>query len=383
LRGFQILKKAWDVPLEAIYFFSSRRLINLAIVRELNPETLDFLLMANPGLTLRDFVLRLNLDPAAHESALLGLGFESLDARITHDYFGRFLKPVYQAWLGQWLKNIQSELLAQLAKDRLLLEDYFQEVEVDRPDTALVDLGWKAAVARAVHDLVRQKNPKSGLRGYFFGTFAGAERLIRSGGQVESFFMHLGRPSHRQRVISVHEGLIELLFAAPHGSIVGLKAGPKGMAPIYGGCEYTSKQLAALEEMREGAYRFIEEAAVLIPDYLACAPSDEYVDRCLNQLLLHPTTEQARHLGPMPYRVGYGDSDTPRPFAVPSQKAGWGLSSSQIQAYGQAPWRRGFLAQVSCRQGWLLQIASVLNGIFAAFRSGTFWKSLKWALFRK
>ncbi len=383
LRGLEILKKAWDVPVEAIYFFASRRLINLSAIRELTPETKDFLLMPNPGLTLRDFVLRLNLDPAVYESALLKLGFVSLDERITHDYFGRFSKPAYRAWLGQWMKDIEGELLARLAKDRRLFENYLQEIEVDRPDTALVDIGWKASVAHAVQDLGRRKNPALRLRSYFFGTLAGAERLIHSGGMVQSFFTHLGKPAQRGRLISVHEGMVELLFAAPHGSIVGLEAGPNGTTSIHAKCEYTSEQLSGLERMQQGANRFVEEAALLLPDYLACVPSDTYVERCLSQLLLHPTREQAYHLGQMPYRVSYGESDMPRPFAVPSALPDRNFWSSQVQSYGRASWKRGFLAQVSRPQRWFLKVVFLFNGGRAALSSGTFWKSLKWALFRR
>jgi predicted HAD superfamily hydrolase len=372
LRGFEILRKAWGIPIEATYFFASRRLVNLAAIRELTPAALDFLLMPNPGLTLRDFVLRLNLDPAAQEPALRALGFKSLDQQVTHDYFGRFLQSANNARLRRWLDQIQEELLSRFAKERLVLEAYFHEVKVDDPGTAFVDVGWKATVAQAVQDLVRQRKPDFSLRGYFFGTFAGAEKLVRSGGQVESFFMHLGQPPIRQRLVSVNEGMIELLFAAPHGSIVGLKQSPQGIIPLHAKSEYTSEQWSDLKHMQAGANRFIEEAALLLPNYLACAPSAGQVERCLSQLLLQPTRDQAYHHGRMPYRVSFGESDSPRPFADPSN-----------QTYGQAPWKRGYLAQVGRPQGWFLKIAFFLSGCYAALNSGTFWKSVKWALVRK
>jgi FMN phosphatase YigB (HAD superfamily) len=383
LRGLDILKKVWSVPLEATYLFASRRLINVAGIRELNSETLDFLLMPNPGLTVRDFVLRLNLDPAAHRTRLLELGFESLDVPITHDYFGRFLKPIYKIWLIQWLKAVQIEFFAEVAQGRLRLHDYFQEMKIERSDTALVDIGWKGTVVQAVHNSVREHNPKFKLKGYFFGTFAAAESLMRSGGQFQSFFMHLGRPSQRQHMIAANEGLLELLFSAPHGSIIGIQPTAKGTMPIYAECEYTAEQLVQLERMREGAYRFIEDAALLLPDYLTCAPSSEQVDRCISLLLRYPTKEQARHLGRMPYRVNYGNSDKPRAFAAPLEESSWRPSLRQIRAFGKAPWKRGFLAQMSPSQGWLLQVALLLSGLYAALGSGTLWKSLRWAIFRK
>jgi hypothetical protein len=135
--------------------------------------------------------------------------------------------------------------------------------------------------------------------------------------------------------------------------------------------------------MREGAYRFIEDASLLLPDYLICAPSSEQVDRCISLLLRHPTKEQGRHLGQMPYRVNYGNSDKPRAFAAPLQESSWRPSLDQIRAFGKAPWKRGFLAQIGPQQGWLLQAAMLLNGFYAALTSGTLWKSLRWAIFRK
>jgi FMN phosphatase YigB (HAD superfamily) len=372
VRGLEILKKAWSLPLEATYFFASRRLINLAAIRELTPDTVDFLLMPNPGLTLRDFVLRLNLDPVAQEPFLKSLGFTSIDERIAHDFFGRFLQPVYGIRLRRWLEHVREELLSRFATERALLQKYFVQAQVEASDAALVDIGWKATVAQAVQDVVRQGNPAFKLPAYFFGTYAGAERLMRSGGRVASFFLHLGAPIRRQRLVSVHEGLIELLFAAPHGSIVGLESGPNGIVPVHAACEYGPEQLVDLARMRDGANRFIEEAARLLPSPLTSAPSDAGVDRCLRQLLHHPTREQALHLGRMPYRVSYGESDSPRPFAAPGR-----------QSYGQAPWKCGYLAQLSRPRRWLARAAHLAHGAGVALKSGTLLSSVKWALFRK
>jgi len=383
LGGFEILRKAWAVPLEVSYFFASRKLFNLAGIRELTPSTLNFLLMPNPGLTLRDFILRLDLDPKSHSAALLGFGFESLDVRITHNYFGRFLKPSYKTWLIQWLKSIQEELYALTAQRRLLVEDYFHEIEIDRPDTAVVDVGWKAASCKAVQNLVRKQKPHFSLTSYFFGTFAQAHDLIQAGGKVESFLMHLGLPSQRQSMIAKCEGLVELLFSAPHGPIIGLQRGDTGIAPIHGTCEYSPSDLASLQQMREGAYNFIQDASLLLPDYQTCPPSDKHVDRCLSQLLRHPTRDQGYYLGQMPYRASYGDLNESRSFANPLKEAGWFPSLAQIHAYGEAPWKQGFLVQIPIVQGWLLQIAHSLQGLYVAIQTKTLWTSLRWALFKK
>jgi predicted HAD superfamily hydrolase len=383
LGGFDILRKTWDIPLEVSYFFASRKLFGLAGIRELTPSTIDFLLMPNPGLTLRDFILRLDLDPESHSAALRSFGFESLDDCITHDYFGRFLKPVYKTWLTQWLKSVQEQLSALVAQRRFLVEDYFQEMEIDRSDTAVVDVGWKAASCKAVHDLIRKQKPHFSLTSYFFGTFAQAHDLIRAGGKVESFFMHLGLPSQRQSMIAKCEGLVELLFSAPHGPIIGLQRGDTGIVPIHGTCEYSPKDLASLQQMREGAYHFIQDASLLLPDYLTCPPSDKQVDRCLSQLLRYPTRDHGYYLGQMPYRASYGDLNKPRSFASPLKEAGWFPSFAQIHAYGEAPWKEGFLAQIPLVQGLLLQIAHSLQGLYVAIQTKTLWTSLRWALFRK
>jgi predicted HAD superfamily hydrolase len=381
LRGFEILRDKWKLHLETPYFFASRRLFNLATIQDLRREDLDFLLMPNPGLKLRDFVERLGLDPEAQAPALLQLGFTSLDQQLVHSGFGRFIEPTHRHRLELWLQSCREDLLAKAQEERDVVLDYFREIEPGRSDTAVVDVGWKATVCVSMTRLLKKMDARTQPRTYFFGTYKQAHRLIDAGTQLNSFFFHLGKPRETNNIVASHEGIIEMLFHAPHGSLVGLKRGPKGIEPVYGICEYDEGMLQQLEGMTAGAHRFVEDMADLLPPDLASGSGQEDIRDLLLRLTRHPTLEEATHLGKVPYRVSYGDQGTVQPLAEPTKRKPYSLRTDLL-AYERSPWKEAYLAQVSLGRRLILRIASFIHAISIALTSKTVFASIRWALFR-
>ncbi len=382
LRGFQILRDKWKIDLETSYFFASRRLFNLATIQELRPEDLDFLLMPNPGLKLRDFVERLGLNPEAHAPALLQLGFTSLDQQLVHSGFGRFIDPTHRRRLEFWIQSCREELLAQTQKERDVVLDYFREIEPGRSDTAVVDIGWKATVCISMTHLLKKIDARAQPRTYFFGTYQGAQQLIDAGTRLNSFFVHLGKPQERNNVVAGHEGIVEMLFHAPHGSLVGLKRGQKGFEPAYGICEYDERMLHQLERMTAGAHRFIEDMADLLPSVPASELGPDETEDLLMRLTRHPTLEEATHLGKVPYRVSYGDHGTVQSLAGSTKPRPYS-PRVDLLAYEESPWKEAYLAQVGFARRFILRVTSFTHAIFVALTSKTLLASTRWALFKR
>ncbi len=382
LGGFEILRKVWGVRLDTVYFYASRRLFNLAAIREINATSLEFLLMPTPGMKLRDFITRLGLDPAVHAPLLGRLGFASLDQQLVHAGFGRFIQPAYQQQLESWVKASQEELLDQAQKERRLVLEYFAEMAPGRSDTAVVDLGWKATVCTSLCRLLRDTDPALHPQTYYFGTSPHARDLLDAGGQIKSFLFHLGVPIQRQRIVAGHEGIVEMLFHAPHGSPLNFRRGSRGIEPIFGTCEYDEQALSHLEIMRTAAYRYIQDMAELFPAFQNGTSSPDEVGAILTRLTRHPRLEEARNLGQIPYRVSYGDRGTVHCLAKLPTVSERGMQSD-LAAYESAPWKEGYLAQVSILHRIILRTVHLLHSVYVALTSGTLLVSLRWAFFRR
>ena len=384
IETMRILKEAWKIPVETHYFYASRRLFNLARIRDLDESNVEFLLMPSPKMHLRDVVLRCGLKPEEQEEKLRALGFESMDMPVTSAAFGRFLKPSYRENLEKWLDQIRDELFAAISRERELIFRYFDEVNIEQPGTSVVDLGWNGTVCESVQELIRFRRPGFNLKARFFGSVRKASHFAGDGGQIESYFLHLGKPERREHLINECVELIELLFCAPHGTIIGLKQGGQ-IEPIYGTCEFSPKQRDQLTWLHAGGHEFVREAAGLLgPPETGRADNAgaDFIEAHLEQIMRRPTRIEAEALGSMPHRHTYGDQGGLRKLAeVPQNHANRVAPLFPLaMAFGESYWKWGFLAQLTPARAFFVRGLHFLRSIFVAATSGTLWKSAKWAL---
>jgi FMN phosphatase YigB (HAD superfamily) len=382
LPGFTILREKWNIELETRYFFASRRMFNLAAIREIKPADIDFLLMPNPGLKLRDFVERLGLDASAQAPTLLQLGFASLDQQVVHSGFGRFIDPAFRKWLEKWLNLSREEILMHAGEERKLVLEYLAEMQPARRDTAVVDVGWKATVCLSISRLMGEIDSGSPLKTYFFGTYEHARQLLERGTRLRSFLFHLGKPLKQKQIVAGHEGIVEMLFHAPHGSLRGLKRGVRGLEPVYGDCEYDEATLCFLGRMTAGAHHFVADMADLLPPGDAFNPAPEVVGNILARLTRCPTRTEGRNLGGIAYRASYGDRGAIQPLAQVEEGIPYSFRADLV-AYEQAPWKEGYFVQVSSLRRLVLGIAAFAHSVSIAITSKTLLASLRWALFKR
>ena len=350
VKAFEILKKRWNLDVEAEYLYASRRLYNFARIERLDNQSLDFLLTPNPGLKVRDFIERCGFDVGQHVAKLHSLGFPDIEAVIT-TYDGQFTNPEHRGRLRQFLYSVERDLLRRCREERELLYEYLDEKSFSLQDSAVVDVGWRASLCQSLQELMLERGEKGRLQSYLFGTWEYAQRAIDAGCRLDSFFFHLDNPLSRKALVSECVEIVELLFSAPHPSILGLKKKDGEFGPIFGSHEYDSGQLALTEQMRSSALKFVMDATELVDNVNSVRPSDNYVESILNRLLRHPTGEEAKILGRYPHRDGFGDKGAVRYLANPLSSTDTPLSAAELKfAYDHCYWKAGFRAQLTDRQ---------------------------------
>ena len=387
VRSLEILQETWKFKFDVRYLYASRKIYRLPTIRKLGEKELDFLLMATPGLNVRDFVERCNRVPEVEEPLLRKLGFASLDMPVTESAFGRFIRPEFGQWLRQWLRQIESSLLADYARDRELASRYLKQEGVHLPNGLIVDVGWAGTIVRSVQEILDSMHSGIAMKSCFFGTIERVDSMVRPGGSLHSYFFHLGKPKRRLQLHRECVELVELLFSAPHPTAVGLHVNNSSIIePTFGQFEHTEEESRNLASMRDAAYRFVADAARLLghsPDLMETERMSDLVEERLIRLLRRPTSAEAATIGRFGHWHGFGDKGTLRRLArLPVPNRDRATLHELVDAYAQAFWKKGLLVQVAPWQARVLPFLLLLKSVRVALSTGTVWKSMLWALFR-
>ncbi len=357
LEAFNLMVKRWQLDLGGTYLYASRRLYNVPSIGKLDGEAIEFLLTPNPGLRVKDFFLRIGLDPRQYREALHDYGFRSLNELLTTDR-GAFASDDAHRRLRFCFKLIANDIELLASNERSKALDYLRSHDFGSRGVAIVDLGWRASLLGSLQGLIRMDNdPAFRLRGFYFGTWQQAQAVMDADCELESFFFHLGKPEARRSLVSECVELVELLFSAPHPSIIGLQkcGASECWSPVYGRAELNERHMNGSAMILEGALAYVEDMLRYSSEPMAANDLTGYIERVLKRLLSSPTLNEARELGSLPHRDAFGDTARSRFLAkLPSLPQRWVRPRSLIKAYRRSYWKKAFLAQLSPkRAAWV------------------------------
>ena len=344
--AFKLMKARGNVPLEATYTYSSRRLFYLAAIRQIDKPTLAVLLTPNLSLSTEHFLTRIGLSPHEYEAKLRRVGLK-LGETLTSTS-GNFLSIDRRQRLKRFFRMISSDLLEKAATERALVLQYLDYINLfSHEPVGLVDIGWAASVLRSLHDISAIEGRKLNATGFFFATWATAEPVAERGHKMESYLIHLDKPSRLRDVFMPGVAVIEAMFNAPHGSIVGLQRGADGeFLPIYGDT-VPQYDLQAQTLIRRGALEFVDDFTKLFP-VPSMNGAGEYLSALMRRIALEPTKFEAEQIGRMAHRDGFGVGSPARPIARPPGRLTRILAKeSLVTRYRNSHWREGFLRQLS------------------------------------
>lgn len=205
------------------YFLGSRTAYTLAAMTADNfASFLPFLLSGSHGLAPAELLERIGVTPPALAVMTdLGLGD---DVRVTpalHDRLARFL----YAWRWEILKVCQ--------RTRGALYRYLRKAGLHAgARVAVVDVGWSGTTQEAFELALQPLLPLE-VHGYYFCLADTPERLRRAGKQrMAALVDSSSMPPATVASIHAHRMVVELMFSAPHPSVIGLRDGPDGVEPV-------------------------------------------------------------------------------------------------------------------------------------------------------
>jgi hypothetical protein len=315
------------------YMYASRRLFNLAAIRQLDETALHFLLGDHVEMPVGKYLERAGLNPRNFAAKLLETGFTDGPATVVTDA----LQPNLRRFFGL----IEREVLAVAETERRLLKAYADSVaDWDIEVCGVIDIGWHGSLQTSLRDVLGLE--PSLLKGYYLGLHHGASH---SEPDTRRAFLDESRPGD---FIAYHRSLrrcveiFELFFAETDGSIIGLNQDKSGaFRPVREIGGQTKETLADLASAQAAVMRRLERDG---------APTDRAgAIRAISRLLSHPRPEEARYLGDIVHQEGFGGFGRQVRLARPRYT--W---KEYVHHLGELVWdvrktfwRAGFIARLS------------------------------------
>jgi hypothetical protein len=301
LAGFVlwVLQRAQDADLKRLYFVSRDGQMLLEIARRLShrlesscelrylyasrqawwvpaasaavSEQLEPFVTDTGRVSLRTILARLSVEPEEIADGLKELGFQESD-------WSRDLPPQERQKVRAMIRNgILREIVerATARKRELLLRYLKQEDLLERADWALVDLGWRGTLQKAL-GVVLAKSGAGPPRGFYVGVITdpflgiGAPWLEASCGAMDAYLFDERSRRGMATIGPTAAHMIELFCTGTEGAVIGYQEHGERVTPVLATPLNEPALAAGLPLVRQTICHFSEELArgsgVVSPD---------------------------------------------------------------------------------------------------------------------
>lgn len=337
---YEILTTGLDDCPRADYLFASRRALNFASIVEIDQQVENWL-AEGIGLTVGDFLRRVNLDPEKHLEAIRECGFAGPDHPVVGGHEYENLRKLYH--------HISPVLLEAAAKERTTYLAYLRDRNVFSGDPfVMVDVGWMTSIQRSFEKLLHLESPDLPIEGFYLGTYPEAAQRAGPLSQHINYLMSYGKPGSAMETIRHCVALVEFFFAAPEHTFLRMEGtSDSGFHPKLAASHENESDLDALAAIHQGVLEYVGEIHSAAPAVDVSLGPQEVLS-VLHRLLAHPTREEAERLGNLKYADGYGSFFHHTCMARPGGWQSLGLDKHKWKAEFKAShWRKGYLARLN------------------------------------
>jgi predicted HAD superfamily hydrolase len=298
---------------ETHYLYGSRRVLNIAAIRQLNDDVMAFLCGGTSVLTPAQFVERAGANWREHLDAFRAAGFDDphKEVRTGTDYAG--LRRLFAA--------LEGPICANATEEREVLLEYLGAIGLTAGrNVGLVDVGWHGTMQRSLTNILRDAGPSPQIAGLYIGTFASAlkHNLIDDSFPHDGYLFRGGEPDAYCRLIGEGVAVVELLFAAAEGTVIRIeREAGGGFRPVRATNDLEPNRIDGILGMHAGVMQFVEDYLTLKSHFPELALTRDAAVAQLKRLLRHPTAAEACNIGDIPHGEGFGAVYARRLLASP------------------------------------------------------------------
>ena len=320
------------------YLFVSRRSLAFPMIDGIGNAELDLLCSHHRALSVEEFFDRIGIEVSQFGQQAQGLGLtpgkiirDRADLDALRSLFGA-LAPV---------------VVERAREERPLLLRYLEQEQFGRAGRlAACDVGWNGTSQRAFASILSEITTGSYLAGYYVGTSEIINRLGPTGGTTRGWLQDEGKPLFGTDFTKLSWVLLELLFSAPHGSVINYMETDGHVEPVLRDQAADREFLTAVERIQVGALVFLDSYRRAFGDFRPADIDQDAVVRELTRLVSRPTLAEATAIGDVLMIEGLGNTRTGFAIAAPPPwRAVFKKPSVLLASYRQAFWRRGFMVR--------------------------------------
>ena len=328
----QAARAIWPELPVANYVLASRRLLNIASIREIDDRTLSFLMSGSEQMTVREYLERAGLVEEQFAAACNRSGF-SVEELVTSNRMGA---------LRELFLSLADSLLDASTKEREALLEYLSQFELGRYKTiAVVDCGWHGSLQSSLEALLGPSRPR--VVGFYYGLFSAASRLRNRGQEMHGFLCDDTSAHVTQRAIQACVTVLETIHAAPHGSVIKFEPGSDGR-PLPRLAGATNPHYPTIRGLHMGALqtmiRWSKNADLLSEESARALTVDG-----LRALVVDPNSTETNYLGALTHVDSFCHTRPGVPL-IPTTSIASGNPDRIRAAYASTYWKFGFAAKV-------------------------------------
>lgn len=249
----------------ATYLYTSRRALRVASVRQLDESTLAQLTASYRPLSIGEHLQRIGLEPASLGDQLADAGFDYLEQKVGTENA--------RARLQQLIRKLEPQLLAKAGEERETLLAYYREQGLGRSERqAIVDIGWSGSSQQGMTELLGRQDNK--LVGLYVGTCSeaanarrGPRQMRQAGYLMRGYLFEEEQPACFYESLNKSIAMAELMFSAPHGSLLAMERTGDTLRPTFDPSDCTPARLEFVEQSQAGALAFVKD---VLPIWQAC-----------------------------------------------------------------------------------------------------------------
>jgi FMN phosphatase YigB (HAD superfamily) len=297
-----------DIDCELRYVYGSRLSWNLPALAILDKDQVlqmlerpSWLLDITSAISVRDFLVRVNITPEEIESSLAKIGFKKAN-------WERLLSSGEQQTLHLLLKEskVNDLILEKAAQQQKILINYLaQEKLLDTIPKGLVDLGWFGSSYDSLYPILKSKAATLDV-GLFFG-LRGRSQKNQSSSKKGYFFDEQSQTGFASALPGLAIVPLEMFCAADHSTVVGFIENSEQAYPLFK--EKINQNVLdwGLPLVRDAVYSFVENLLLdngLVNPYIDVREATMGV---LNSFWLTPSESEAVAWGNFPWEKGHSE----------------------------------------------------------------------------
>ena len=308
-RDGYLLKKAYDDyykaddKLQSSYLYVSRKsLVTPMLEYNDNVEDIFDKFGIKKPISVRSFYDRFleNMDSV---DQIIKKYYNSCDDMID-------IKKDYER-VNNLFKDSKEIIFNQVKKQKGLLKRYLLQENLNKYKTVgVMDLGWRGSLQFSLMKVISECNFDVDLYGFYLGLNEKFLEYQKNSMKAEGYVFSPDFPKYENNIWGAI-GLVELMFTAPHGSVLGYKEKNGHVEPILDQIEYTSDQQKNISIIQKGALDFIKDFSEINYDLGMKISREILIDKFI-KLISSPSMREVEVFGDFLF-YDYGESFLAKP----------------------------------------------------------------------